>query len=101
MASLEGGAVSTGQAGEALAPLSLSLLRPGLEQLHRPVVDHAGSSRPVSAMEATGGLHQAWVQELNQRFPGSVRLFAPRRRPPPARSWAHGGSRPTTATARR
>lgn len=29
------------------------------------------------AIEATGALHQAWVTELNRRFPGSVRLFAP------------------------
>src|SRR4051794_30401091 len=60
-----------------MPPLSLPVLRPGLEQLHRLVVDHVGSSGPVFAIEATGGLHQVWVRELNQRFPGSVRLFAP------------------------
>ncbi|SFO58209.1 hypothetical protein SAMN05660359_04495 [Geodermatophilus obscurus] len=67
----------TGAAGELVPPLSLPVLRPGLEQLHRLVVDHAGPARPVFAIEATGGLHQAWMRELNQRFPGSVRLFAP------------------------
>jgi transposase len=29
------------------------------------------------AVEATGRLHQAWVAELERRWPGSVRLFAP------------------------
>ena len=69
--------LSTGEAGEVVPPLSLPVLRPGLERLHRLVVDHVGSAGPVFAIEATGGLHQAWLRELNQRFPGSVRLFAP------------------------
>ena len=69
--------LSIGATGEVVPPLSLPVLRPGLEQLHRLVVDHTGPVRPVFAIEATGGLHQAWMRELNQRFPGSVRLFAP------------------------
>ena len=32
---------------------------------------------PIIGVEATGGLHQAWVAELERRWPGSVRLFAP------------------------
>ncbi|MCU1671100.1 MAG: transposase [Blastococcus sp.] len=69
--------LSTGEAGEVLPPLSLPVLRPGLERLHRLVLDHSRSAGQVFAIEATGGLHQAWMRELNQRFPGSVRLFAP------------------------
>jgi transposase len=69
--------LSTGEAGAVAPPLSLPVLRPGLDQLHRLVLDHGGAAGPVFAVEATGGLHQAWVRELNQRFPGSVRLFAP------------------------
>jgi transposase len=69
--------LSTGEAGEVVPPLSLPVLRPGLEELHRLVLTHAGPAGPVFAIEATGGLHQAWMRELNQRFPGSVRLFAP------------------------
>ena len=69
--------LSTGETGEVAPPLSLPVLRPGLEQLHRLVVDYTGARSPVFAIEATGGLHQAWMRELNQRFPGSVRLFAP------------------------
>src|SRR4051794_9470742 len=69
--------LSTGEAGAVVPPLSLPVLRPGLDQLHRLVVTHAGTADPVFAIEATGGLHQVWVRELDQRFPGSVRLFAP------------------------
>ena len=69
--------LSTGEAGTVVPPLSLPVLRPGLDQLHRLVVEHTGPSDPVFAIEATGGLHQAWVRELSQRFPRSVRLFAP------------------------
>ena len=93
--------LSTGEAGEVVPPLSLPVPRPGLEQLHRLVVDHVGSSGPVFAIEATGGLHQAWLRELNQRFPGAVRLFAPSEPLPLERSWDRGGSRPMTVTAPR
>src|SRR4051794_5170069 len=75
--------LSTGEAGEVVPPLSLPVLRPGLEQLHRLVVDHAGPAAPVFAIEATGGLHQAWLRELNQRVSRSVRLVAPSGTPPP------------------
>src|SRR3954462_5330986 len=69
--------LSTGEAGAVVPPLSLPVLRPGLDQLHRLVVNNAGTADPGFAIEATGGLHQVWVRELDQRFPGSVRLFAP------------------------
>lgn len=38
---------------------------------------HAGLRNPVTAVEATGGLHRARTAELNRRFPEAVRLFAP------------------------
>jgi transposase len=69
--------LSSSAAGMAVEPLSLPVLRPGLEALQRLVVEHLDGADPVFAIEATGGLHQVWVRELNQRFPGSVRLFAP------------------------
>src|SRR4051794_17974645 len=69
--------LSTGEAGAVVPPLSLPILRPGLDQLHRLVVNHAGIADPVFAIQATRGLDQVWVRELDQRFPGSVRLFAP------------------------
>jgi transposase len=69
--------LSSGEAGAVVPPMSLPVLRPGLETLHQLVVDHTGPSAPVFAIEATGALHQAWMRELNQRFPGMVRVFAP------------------------
>jgi Transposase len=69
--------VSSSAAGMAVEPLSLPVLRPGLEALQRLVLEHLDGGDPVFAIEATGGLHQVWVRELDQRFPGSVRLFAP------------------------
>jgi transposase len=69
--------LSSSAAGMAVEPLSLPVLRPGLETLQRLVLEHLDGTDPVFAIEATGGLHQVWVRELNRRFPGSVRLFAP------------------------
>jgi transposase len=69
--------LSSSAAGMVVEPLSLPVLRPGLETLQRLVLEHSDGSDPVFAIEATGGLHQVWVRELDQRFPGSVRLFAP------------------------
>ena len=69
--------LSSSAAGMVVEPLSLPVLRPGLEALQRLVVEHSDGRDPVFAIEATGGLHQVWVRELDQRFPGSVRLFAP------------------------
>lgn len=69
--------LSSSAAGMLVEPLSLPVLRPGLEALQRLVLEHSNGSQPVFAIEATGGLHQVWVRELDQRFPGSVRLFAP------------------------
>lgn len=69
--------LSTDESGLMIDPVSLSVLRPGLEQLDGLVRRHAGDRRPVFAIEATGGLHRAWVCELSRRFPGAVRVFAP------------------------
>jgi transposase len=69
--------LSSSATGMVVEPLSLPVLRPGLEALQRLVLEHSDGGDPVFAIEATGGLHQVWVRELDQRFPGSVRLFAP------------------------
>jgi transposase len=58
-------------------PRSVSSLRPGLDDVAGLVGRFAGAQRPVIAIEATGGLHGAWVRALEQRFPSSVRVFAP------------------------
>ena len=69
--------LSTDAAGLVVEPLTLPVLRAGVDELERLVAAHAGAQAPVIAIEATGGLHRAWTQELNRRFPAAVRLFAP------------------------
>lgn len=69
--------LSRDESGLVIDPLSLPVLRPGLEQLDRLVRRHAGDGPAVVAVEATGALHRAWVVELSRRFPGAVRVFAP------------------------
>jgi len=55
-------------------PVSLPSSRAGLDRLGALV---AGGGPPVFALEATGSLHRAWAAELERRWPGSLRLFAP------------------------
>jgi transposase len=69
--------LSTDIAGMLLDPLTLPVLRSGIDELTRLIQLHRGSRDPVIAIETTGALHQAWAAELGQRFPDSVRLFAP------------------------
>jgi Transposase len=58
-------------------PFTLPVLRSGLEQLDGLVRRHAPDGAVVFAVEATGGLHRAWVGGLSLRFPDCVRVFAP------------------------
>lgn len=69
--------LSTDAEGLVTEPLTLSVLRPGLDELARLIACHSRTSAPLIAVEATGALHRAWVDELERRFPGSVRVFAP------------------------
>lgn len=68
---------STGDAGLLVEPRSVSVLRPGLDEVSDVIRRFAGDAGPVVAIEATGSLHGSWVRALQQRFPSSVRLFAP------------------------
>lgn len=65
--------VTTGE-GMVGEPLSLPTSRCGVDRLASVV---AAGSDPVFALEATGALHRAWAGELERRWPGSLRLFAP------------------------
>jgi transposase len=65
--------VTTG-AGRVGEPLSLPTSRDGLQRLGR-MID--GGAAPLFAVEATGSLHRAWASELERRWPGSLRVFAP------------------------
>ncbi len=64
--------VTTGD-GMLGTPVSLATSREGLDQLGRMV----GGHRALFALEATGSLHRAWAAELERRWPGCLRLFAP------------------------
>lgn len=54
-------------------PASVPSSRLGVEQLAEMV----GGVDPVIAIEQTGALHRAWASELERRWPGSLRTFAP------------------------
>lgn len=58
-------------------PVSLPALRDGVDELERLIAKHLAASPPLIAIEATGALHQPFARELERRFPGSLRLFAP------------------------
>jgi len=64
----------TTAAGRVGEPVSLPTSRAGLDGLQALL---AGVPAPVFALEATGSLHRAWAAELERRWPGSLRLFAP------------------------
>lgn len=68
--------LASGERGLIGAPLSLPVQREGIEQLCR-LIESNGAGERVIALEATGSLHLAWAAELERRFPGSLRLFAP------------------------
>lgn len=69
--------LTTGERGLIEEPVSLPVLRDGVEELAR-LIDASGvAGRPVIGLEATGGLHRAWAAEIERRWPGSLRLFAP------------------------
>jgi transposase len=69
--------LASGERGLIGEPFSLPTLREGVEELERLVSRSGVSGAPVIAVEATGSLHRAWTVELERRFPGCVRLFAP------------------------
>ena len=69
--------LTTGEDGLIGDPVSLPVLREGVDQLQR-LIDASGvEGPPVIGLEATGALHRAWAAELERRWPGSLRLFAP------------------------
>jgi transposase len=64
----------TGAEGLVGEPMSLPTARDGIERLAGLLV---GCESPVFALEATGALHRPWAAELERRWPGSLRMFAP------------------------
>jgi transposase len=69
--------LTTGERGLIGEPVSLPVLRDGVEELARLIAASGVAGAPVIGLEATGSLHRAWAAELERRWPGSLRLFAP------------------------
>jgi transposase len=69
--------LTTGERGLIGEPVSLPVLRDGVEELERRIAGSGVGGAPVIGIEATGALHRAWAAELERRWPGSLRLFAP------------------------
>ena len=69
--------LTSGERGLIGDPVSLPVLREGVDTLAGLVAASGVAGPPTIGIEATGRLHHAWVAELERRWPGSVRLFAP------------------------
>jgi hypothetical protein len=69
--------LSTGERGLIGKPVSLPVLRDGVDELARLIAASGVRGSPVIGIEATGALHRAWAAEVERRWPGSLRLFAP------------------------
>jgi transposase len=69
--------LTSGERGLIEQPASLPVLREGIEELARRIDLSGVPGRPVIGLEETGGLHRAWAAEIERRWPGSLRLFAP------------------------
>lgn len=69
--------LTTGEQGLIGEPVTLPVLREGVDELERLIAASGVDGRPVIGLEATGALHRAWAAEIERRWPGSLRLFAP------------------------
>jgi transposase len=69
--------LTTGERGLIGEPVSLPVLRDGVDELGRLIAESGIDGMPVIGLEATGALHRAWAAEIQRRWPGSLRLFAP------------------------
>jgi transposase len=69
--------LTSGERGLIGEPVSLPVLGKGVDTLAELIAASGVAGAPRIAVEATGRLHHAWVAELERRWPGSVRLFAP------------------------
>jgi hypothetical protein len=69
--------LTSGERGLIGEPVSLPVLREGIDTLSGLIAASGVAGPPIIGVEATGGLHRAWVAALERRWPGSVRLLAP------------------------
>ena len=59
--------LTTGERGVIGEPVTLAVLRDGVEQFARSIVASGVAGAPVIGVEATGALHRAWATELERR----------------------------------
>lgn len=69
--------LTSGERGLIGEPVSLPVLRDGIDQLSRLIEASGVDGPPVIGIEATGALHRSWAAEIERRWPDSLRLFAP------------------------
>lgn len=69
--------LTSGERGLIGEPVSLPVLAEGVDELASLISASAIAGPPVIGMEATGALHRAWAAEIERRWPGSLRSFAP------------------------
>ena len=69
--------LTSGERGLIGEPVTLPVLREGVDELERLIAASGVAGPPVIGLEATGALHRAWAAEIERRWPGSLRLFAP------------------------
>ena len=69
--------LTTGERGLIGEPVSLPVLRDGVDDLEKLIAGSGVDGSPVIGIEATGALHRAWAAEIERRWPGSLRVFAP------------------------
>ncbi|QEC49561.1 transposase [Baekduia soli] len=69
--------LTSGERGLIGEPVTLPVLREGIDELERLIAASGVGGAPVIGLEATGSLHRAWAAEIERRWPGSLRLFAP------------------------
>jgi len=60
--------LTTGERGLTGEPVSLPVLRDGVEQLERLITRSGVAGPPVIGLEATGALHRAWATEIERRW---------------------------------
>jgi hypothetical protein len=93
--------LTSGERGLIGEPVSFPVLREGIDTLAGLIAASGVAGAPRIGVEATGQLRHAWVAELERRWPGSVRLFAPSEPRRPGPSSARAAPRPMIVTVRR
>lgn len=69
--------LTTGERGLVAEPVTLPVLREGIDELERLVEASGVIAPPVIGLEVDRALHRGWAAEIERRCPGWLRLFAP------------------------